>query len=41
MKGDDYSFLLWIEYLELCRKWWKYWEELFDIFFVVKNKEED
>jgi len=41
MKQEDYFFLSYIEFLELCNKWWKMWEEWIDLFWYSKNKEED
>ena len=40
MKEDDYSLFLWVEWLDICRRYWKYWEDVIDTFFVMKQKED-
>jgi len=40
MKQEDYFFLTWIEGLELWYKWWKLYEDWWDIFWVVRQKED-
>jgi hypothetical protein len=36
MNESEYYFYLWIEYFNLCRKWLKWWEDLYDMFWIKK-----
>lgn len=36
---EDYWFYLYIEYMTLCHKWIKWYEDYWDLFWI-KNKED-
>jgi hypothetical protein len=40
MNETEYYFYLWIEYLQLYNKWIKWWEDLYDLFWMQKLREE-
>lgn len=40
MNENEYYFFLWIEYLNLCRKWLKWFEDWFDLFWTQKLRED-
>lgn len=41
MNEQEYWFYLYVEYLQLYHKWIKWWEDLYDLFWIQKLKEED
>ena len=37
---SEYAFFLWIEYCRMCSNWFKWWEDLIDLYFYKKISED-
>lgn len=38
--GENYLFYLWVEYVTICHRWMKWYEDFVDLFWVKKIEED-
>lgn len=37
---ENYPFYLWMEWVTIFNRWIKWWEDMFDVFWYWKEKED-
>lgn len=41
MQNENYPFLWYMEWLEICNRYWKLWEDFWDIWWMKKLGDAD